>query len=245
MELEPTPAPPRSDDGAAVAAATVAAAGDKSPIRKVQLIYSKGGGGDSVRKKRGAVPRKSPASDTSKSPVKKSIRTRRSGAPSRRTGGGGAPPFNPIAAADNGPSPPSVVHPPGVPAAASASERGPATNLESKQGSHKNTGNASGATKPSTKPSAPKNTVKDNRKAVINGKIFKWSRPHIFGNTKVAIDDAEFEKWRKGFNWKLKNRFVMKHEIEDERQESLGIGCRSTRKDVDIVGNDAEWASWR
>ena len=88
MELQPTPAHRRADDGDVVAAATVAIAASKSPIRSMRLTYGKGGDGDSVREKRGLAPRPLPSSDTSKSPVKKSIRTRHAGGPSRRSTGG-------------------------------------------------------------------------------------------------------------------------------------------------------------
>ena len=88
MEPQPTPTHQRADDSVVVAAATVAIAASKSPIRSIRLTYGKGINGDSVREKRGVAPRPLPASDTSKSPVKKSIRTRHAGGPSRRSTGG-------------------------------------------------------------------------------------------------------------------------------------------------------------
>ena len=88
MEPQPTPAHRRADNGVVVAAATVAIAGSESPIRSMRLTYGKGSDGDSVREKRGLAPRPLPASDASKSPVKKLIRTRRAGVPpSRRSTG--------------------------------------------------------------------------------------------------------------------------------------------------------------
>lgn len=121
MEVQPTPAHHRDDDGDVVAgdgdvvaAATVAVAGSESPIRSTRLTYGRGGDGESAREKRGLGPRPLPASDTGKSPVKKSIRTRRAGGPSRCSTGAIDLSFHPIAITVNGTSPPSVIHPPDV-----------------------------------------------------------------------------------------------------------------------------------
>ena len=62
MEVQPTPAHHRDDDGDvvagdgdAVAAATVAVAGSESPIRSTRLTYGRGGDGESAREKRPPV----------------------------------------------------------------------------------------------------------------------------------------------------------------------------------------------
>ena len=139
MVVQPTPAHHRADDGDvvaddgdAVAAATVAVAGSESPIRSTRLTYGRCGDGESTREKRRLAPRPLPASDTSKSPVKKSIRTRRAGGPSRRSTGAIASSFHPIATTGNGTPPPSVVHPPGVITTFSTSKQGAAATSKSK-----------------------------------------------------------------------------------------------------------------
>ena len=56
----------------------------------------------------------------------------------------------------------------------------------------------------------------------------------------MVVENAEFETLRKGFTRKLKNRFVMKHETEAEQHLALGLGRQSTRKDVDLVTDNAD-----